>query len=311
VIIIFATIYTGMLVSPLSVFGKIKRETDLTNDTEIQHYLTDKIEKNSRIITTADFLPKLSSGKDIYSLHYVFLGTKQFSHKEYEIPENIDYMLVNFDEFKFYYFQYLRKTMFTEPYLEGDNRIRDLIEKQGFNIDEKIGPYVLYKKGNISEENDNYKIISENSFKKDYNVNYEFEHGITLLIAEKKFKTRRINETDIDYLDLNLYWNIKNKVDKNYFVTITLMDTENNKKFVKNIPFGYGLYPLPEWEPENIIYTNYQILIPNDFRNFLRNQDCSVSIAVTDIKGDAYFNYLGSVELSVFESSEKGRIEIK
>ncbi len=55
------------------------------------------------------FMPNLSSRPRLYSLSYAWQGVKELSNSPYELPNDTEYLLVNFEDILTYQAQYQKK----------------------------------------------------------------------------------------------------------------------------------------------------------------------------------------------------------
>jgi len=51
------------------------------------------------LFISAEFLPKLSSRKEVYSFHHVYIGKYTLSDTEYVLPEDVEYALIDFNDY--------------------------------------------------------------------------------------------------------------------------------------------------------------------------------------------------------------------
>ena len=64
----------------------------------VRQNFIDTIPEETPIVATFDFLPKLSSRKEVYSFHYVYFGRDKVTGAKYVLPSNVEYALLNFND---------------------------------------------------------------------------------------------------------------------------------------------------------------------------------------------------------------------
>lgn len=72
---------------------------------EVEHTILKHIAPESVLISTYDMLPHLSSRTWLYSSHYIFLGTQQFSKQPYDMPELARGIVFDTDDLLTYWLQ--------------------------------------------------------------------------------------------------------------------------------------------------------------------------------------------------------------
>ena len=65
---------------------------------DVKYNLLSQIPANSGVITTFEFLPHLTHRKYLYSLHHVYMGFYTLSNRRYELPDNAEYALIDFND---------------------------------------------------------------------------------------------------------------------------------------------------------------------------------------------------------------------
>ncbi|KKQ57650.1 MAG: hypothetical protein US74_C0002G0009 [Parcubacteria group bacterium GW2011_GWA2_38_13] len=179
IILIIASIYGSITIGPIAgtiVKNIINRDAYAISE---KKFLLNKIPSHAPIASSYDFLPQLSSREQLYSMHYFYLGQKQLSNTPYALPEDTQYLLINFSDFISYELQYKNNPVYQENYYFGDNRINERIKKDDFGIVEIFDDIALYKK-NYNSNIFLYSIIDNNT-KISNPKNTQFGFGLTLL----------------------------------------------------------------------------------------------------------------------------------
>jgi len=138
IVLIVTTIYLNFF------FGPWKDFNFENTDKELENYLIEKVDHNSKIVAPTKFHVKLIEKSEVYSVERAFWGNKQFSEKKYEMPE-LDYVLVDQNELVDLLFgKDVRK--FKKDFSVGMDRIRELIAKNQLILIENWGNYMLFGK---------------------------------------------------------------------------------------------------------------------------------------------------------------------
>lgn len=237
-LIIIGFIYTLLVLGPLIPFVKSIYQTNY-QQVSLKNEFVKQIPRNASVVTTYDLMANLSSRTKIYSLNYIFLGRQQFNAGAYIIPENTEFILINFNDFIAYHLQY--ETKATTYYYQGDNNLINLLSKnyQLIKISQNLG---LWQKNSSLTDFSLYQVHETQK------PNIE---NIKEQIIKQKISFLGFNQAENK---TSLFFKPQKKLEKNYFIQI-------NKQIY---PLGYGLYPTSEWQAEQIIQMDfYDIELPN------------------------------------------------
>ena len=88
---------------PVNELDKIRRpKVEKTIINEIQEIISNE----DQVVSSYDLLPYFSKNEKVYSLSYVYEGTKQFSDEKYEVSEEVDYVVIDDRDFIVYQLQF-------------------------------------------------------------------------------------------------------------------------------------------------------------------------------------------------------------
>lgn len=129
-----AAIYGMIMLGPIpTAMRMIYDPGQLATQKKDADALLATIEPSASVAASYNLLPNLSSRKNLYSVHYLFLGVNQFATSPYPTPKNLDYFAINSEDFLFYQTQF-PQTSWTAPYAEnGYSRLRNIMSNQTFN----------------------------------------------------------------------------------------------------------------------------------------------------------------------------------
>ena len=243
--------------------------------------MTQLINKDETVLSSFEFLPVLSNRQDIYSLHYAFLGKKQFSEETYELPAQVNKILIDFNDFIIYYLQSKNMSIFKKQYPTGADRIKQIINEGNFGIKKITDNIALYEKN----FNSDIVLVKENATDSENinQVNATLDKNLSLLAwGKNNYQSEKSNQI----IPLSFYWQTQQKITDDYQLELIL---RNSKKIVyqKLYPLGYGLYPTSQWPINKKIKTNYWFLIPKKYNL----KDYQLSFQVVAING--YMNLDG------------------
>lgn len=206
------------------------------------------IPKDSSVIATFQFLPKLAHRYDLYSMHLVSTGFKMYTKIKYVPPSNLEYALIDFDE-------PLMVNSFFPP--QAPDNIRSFLEDGNWRVLKAVDDVVLFAK-NFQNGNKLCEIVSNPRIQNVIEAN--INNQIIFLgydIESESNKTDRI-------LHLVYYWKRKGNVDKAIGFFIQFLYSDNKVKLQKVRVLGYRAYMPISWPEGQIIKEHNYIFIPSD-----------------------------------------------
>jgi hypothetical protein len=204
------------------------------------------IPKGSGVVATFQFLPKLANRCNLYSLHLISTGYKMYTNIKYELPEDLEYALIDFNE-------PLMITSFFPP--SAARNIRSFLETGNWMVFKAFDDVVLFKKSykpghRLCEIVRNPKV--------GHLMNVDLNKEMVFLgydIVDDHLPDSRV-------LHLVYYWKrIKgNSRPVGFFIQFS--DTDGNVRFLSRHIFGYRIYLQDEWEAGQVVKEHHYILIP-------------------------------------------------
>lgn len=257
--LIIITLYGAITFGPLTGFFYFLSKDVSANEliSSKQYYLS-RVSQAEKIVATYEFLTPLSSREKIYSLHYAFLGKKQYSPEEYQLPE-IDSMLIDFNDLITYQIQFSPSRTYGNALETGDDRMRDIIKKRNFKVIQATDTLAYFKKDS-RQEIDLYTIAQDpppikNKTKIKVSPEIEFS-GWNSISDDQNYHPNA--EKNSRLVPLSLVFLANQTPIKDYQLLLS------KKGYKKIYPLAYGLYPTSEWQQNEWVTVNYWFLVPNN-----------------------------------------------
>ncbi|MBF0523317.1 MAG: DUF2079 domain-containing protein [Candidatus Omnitrophica bacterium] len=203
-----------------------------------------KIAPNKSIVATFNFLPALSSIKDLYSFHIFLNPARYYQSYKLFIKGNIDYALIDFNDLGLY------RRLTVNPKMLS-LRIRDLIRKNNWSAIDFAGNVVLFGK----TEGPPKKIVE--IFPK-FSLGKEDGPSISLDKFSVKISTS-FQEQNILF-DFN-WASTTEKISGNYQM-LFIVKKEGLPILYQRRLIGYGIYPTSCWEKGDYIKESYNMILP-------------------------------------------------
>lgn len=286
ILISLSVIYSTLTLGPLlSVAKYLIKPAQAKEQRELKKEFIANILPKSSLAATYEFLTVLSSRPKIYSLHYAFIGKRQFSAIDYSLPPDVETLLIDFDDFLTYGLQFPHIKAWQEYYQKGDDNIRKLLADNNFKVAKIADSLVIMERYNnlgikLYETGSNFTDI-------EHPQNINLDNKIKFLGWSKN------NQLPItDYLlPISLYFQITKKLEKNYQFKLMFKNDQGEILSEKYYPLAYGLYPTTEWQTDEVIKINYWFYLPQQ----VKNANYQAEIQLVDLNGYITLNGLRSV----------------
>lgn len=320
-ILIISTVYSCFVIGPLPAVAKkiIKNKVDW-QAISLEKEFVSQVPADSSVVTTYRLLPALSSRDKVYSLKYVFLEKTQFAAQDYTLPEETEYLLIDFDDLITYQVHFPKTSWIKDYYSQGDDNLRRILEERNFGIVSVLDTLVLFKK-NYKNDIKLYELKSENQVKELNATNEEIilDDKVELLGWESNSEpasaprplrlAKHGGQAFIRFRapqTFSFYWQALQTLEEDYQLRVTITNQDNKLVQQKIYPLAYGLYPTSEWKPGEIIKTNYWFLIPKGF-----NENIKFNIELVKIDGHLEMNGIRSGERKITKTEVFGeRVEL-
>jgi len=260
VIIIFITlIYSCLTLGPLPTIAHsllLTNKDGEWNKLKVQFYKS--VPAASSVAASYEFLTRLSSRPWLYSLHYAFVGKKQFSDLDYQLPTDTEFLLFDFADAITYAVQFPGSQQWDKLYQAGDDNFRKLIDNR-YGITRIADTLVIMQqdagsKIKLFQINPN---LDEITHQQPVNLNDQ----ITFLGWSKPDLPD--NEA-VNLLPITLYFQAEQKMDKDFQLKLLIKDKSGQIVRQKYYALAYGLYPTSEWPTKATIKVNYWFFIPQN-----------------------------------------------
>lgn len=221
------------------------------------------IPQNAGVAASYAFLPQLSSRQNFASLHYAFLGLTQFGAAPYALPQNIDYLLIDTQDFLIYGLQFPKTAWTRDAYADGPARLRALIKERGFGVAEMSDSLILFRRGADGELP--FEIYSH--------TNTDFPKTVGVGAGAKAPRETAADLGPLRFLGtasvphqpfaFDIFLQAKEALTEKYAIEFSVRAADGSLVYKKFHPLAGGLYPTSEWKPGEVVRSRYKLLIPH------------------------------------------------
>ncbi|MFA6382776.1 MAG: DUF2079 domain-containing protein [Candidatus Buchananbacteria bacterium] len=245
-VFIVGLVYASLTLGPL--VGSLKKiiETGMISSENLtKQELLKKIPAEAAVASTYEFLAPLSSRRKLYSFNYAFLGKQQFLISDYQLPQDTEYLLINYQDFTVYQIQYGKNPFYQSQYEKALLAWPKILT--GFGLIAVKDSLALYQKG------------AENKFTLVENL---------IELPPIQFPGTLALADNISFLGYNqaagfyqLFWQINPPLTKKYQLKLELR-SDGKTIYQKIYPFAYDL--IYDWKNPGKITTNYWFNFPKE-----------------------------------------------
>lgn len=281
-ILSITTLYGTLTFGPLiPSIGILSSYNDKQSQRIEMNMLIDSVKETDAVVASFAPLTELSARKKAYSLHYAFLGTRQYSDVPFEIEENIDTLIIDHNDFLIYHLQSFGITPYSNAKKDGPSRVRKLLDDQHLSPTYVYDNYVVYER-NAREIG---SLASEVSTLPQNLLEYPSVHSGNLLFLG--WQTFPAEET---FVAASFFWQATGPISENYQLLFRLADENYTIVHEKIYPFAYGLYPTSELSTMGLLQTSHWFEIPEGIH------PAHAELQVIDIEGYMSLNGIRTAE---------------
>jgi uncharacterized membrane protein len=209
--------------------------------------LLKEIQPDDPVVATFEFLPHLANRTSLYSFHHLYIGLYTMSRKEYTLPNDARFALIDFNDPQTYYGFFNKKPVST---------FKTFINSDSWKAQRVINNLVLFQKGKREQ--------------------YPLYEVLKTAPVIKKSGTRKINSAleflgydpvriEDNHLDLILYWRSTEKPNNDMGVNYKVMDSFGKKTFFHVFtPLCYTIFPTYLWDTNTIIKEYKYLQLPKN-----------------------------------------------
>ncbi len=205
-----------------------------------------EIPKDASVVATFEYLSHLSHRSNLYSFHHVYMGYYTISNKKYALPQNVQYALIDFNDF-------LTFRSFYSP--DNYKNIQKFLSEGNWQAQDLIDPIVLFRK-NIPAKYTLCEILQDNVSQIANKMEVNIENEIQLIgynLSEPK---------DDNVLNIVFFWRCLKPTKKDINFFLDLVDEDNQTAMRKPFPICYRIFPTNSWQEGQIFKDQYRIKIP-------------------------------------------------
>jgi hypothetical protein len=262
-------------------------------ETRIQTSFLSFIPKNDPVATSFSFIGRLAQRSIVASLHYLYLGTEQYSDRPYHLPEEIQTLLIDESDFLVYHVTYPEDQ---EKYRGGDDRFRAILADRKLHLRLAVDDLALYSSKGPTDSlvpSERLPALPNQLVQKTIGTDTGLQlHGWDSRTGSSQLSTVGLTLADNEtyrVLPVRLWWSQDQPTSRHASFTLRLT-SPNGRRYEKEFALA-PLFPQSEWPLKAFIATEHRFLIPAVFDQ----KDTQVDIALIDSKGVLSLNPTRSI----------------
>ncbi|MFA6908512.1 MAG: DUF2079 domain-containing protein [Patescibacteria group bacterium] len=227
-----------------------------------------------KIASGFSLLPDVSGRSNVYSLHYAYTGTRQYSDQPYVIPQDTNVLLVDLDDFIIYHLQSFNITPYARARDTGAGRIRALITDGGYTPVAVHNNSIVYRQHASSQSITTPLVETSASLPADFTPIHIVVSPELTVVGGKPVETQ-----DAGIYGVRIAWKVDSEIRTSYQFLFRIRDAAKHIQYEKMFPMGNGIFPTTEWRMGTVVTTTHWLSVPNGIAGY------TAEIQVIDIKG--------------------------
>lgn len=201
--------------------------------------------RDASVLAGYNALPAIADRPQAYASHYAFLGKRQFSEKPYPVPDTLDMVVMDAQDFVTYQLQYGEGAHQTD-YESGAARFQELLAKRGLRLTDTFDTLLHFTR--YSETDKLTQLVTRTSRAPlsgvEFSLSAELRAGIEGQAA------------------LTLGGQVGSPLLKNVQARLRWYDEKGNVLETRLLPLGYGLFPTTSWKFDEVVTTQFTLTTP-------------------------------------------------
>ncbi|MBI2427082.1 MAG: DUF2079 domain-containing protein, partial [Candidatus Kerfeldbacteria bacterium] len=258
-----ATVYSAFTLGPLGAFARHGASGGYDNTaSEQQRMILDEIPRASSVAASYSLLAPLATREQLFSMHYAFIGQKQYSTEPYTLPSDVEYLVIDGWDLLTYPIQYAPSRIHSQNIATGAGRLRALTEDGGYDLMSAAGERTLWKKSSKKRTG----VVTRSQTIPTLDAKTAAREGTRTLeglVRDDDMPKQLYNPETTVLVPLSLVWSVSEKQEDTLQLRISLL-ADGTPIWDTLSPLAFGLYPTNEWRIGEYIQTRHWLLVPRD-----------------------------------------------
>lgn len=291
-----AVIYSFVTFSPASaLFSRPSYTAEIPATISEKNVILGALPEKAAVVSGFDTLAELSSRTKLYSLHYGFLGVRQFSATPYAIPSPVDHVIMDTTDFVIFQLQSQTISSYHAQYTTGAERLRKLVADNNLHIAKIMDSVVWFS---AAAARPITPVATDALPGADAIIlDAPIDEALSLVAWERLPSEQVVPETTI--VPIQLSWYTNQPVTTDYTLALTVRSDAGALVYKKFYPVGYGLWPTSSWQPQRPVQSSYWFALPDT----VLKPRYTVSLQVVSLTGYMTLDALRSTQMHI--SSER------
>jgi uncharacterized membrane protein len=211
---------------------------------KIKNDLLAKIPASSGVISSFEFLPHLTHRKYLYSLHHVYMGFYTLSNKRYELPDNVEFVLIDFND----------PLTFGNFYSKQGYKNLRFLNSGNWAVDDFAETIVLFRK---DADSGNYICRKING--STYTVGRKLGITVDDSIELAGYTLKRQEKGE---LDMVFFWRSLKSTGRDIGYLLDIYSDQGTLLARKVRPVCYRIFPTNSWKADDIFEERMRFKVP-------------------------------------------------
>ncbi|MEK7631427.1 MAG: DUF2079 domain-containing protein [Patescibacteria group bacterium] len=205
--------------------------------------------RDASILAGYSALPEVVNRPQAYAAHYAFLGKRQFSQREYPVPDTLDMVVMDAQDFVTYQLQYGEGKHQTD-YETGATRFQELLTKRSLHLTNTFDTLLHFTRYDGPDKL--AELVTRAPRAPLSGVEFSLQSASPTITIDPNTQLAK----------LELIGQVGNPTLANVQVRLRWFDTQGRVIETRLLPLGYGLIPTSSWQLHEAVTTIFTLLPP-------------------------------------------------
>lgn len=208
--------------------------------------------RDASVLAGYSVLPEIANRPQVYASHYAFLGKRQFSEKPYPVPDNLDMVVLDAEDFVTYQLQYGTGDHQAD-YESGATRLLELLTQRGLRLTNTFDTLLYFTRyENVADKLP--LLVTREAHSPLSGVEFSLQSVTPTLTVDPNTRLATIQ----------LSGQVGNPTLPNVQIRLGWLDAHGKKLETRLLPLGYGLFPTSSWKADEMVTTAFKLMTPKN-----------------------------------------------
>lgn len=281
-------IYSISTIAPFPTMIRQTLRSSTSDRTDRLQTALTKLPPRATGLGSFSLLPFLTDRPELYSLHYAWRGTRQFSDQPFPFPDSLAYAILDTQDLVALFLQFdTGEKKSTQATADRSVRLHQFLTSRGLAPSFILHDQVIWTPGG----SETLFTTSSALNKKFESIGQDYQTVAPVQVDRTSLHSQQRSSTLVSF-DLTLAH--QRPIDRNDHLRWIWTDPRSGQTTEEFFPLAYGLYPTSRWSTDEAVTTSFRLVIPDRFSN---SESVELSAQLVTLRGHIGLDSVRSAEL--------------